>query len=118
MNTQIIKQGVLVDKIQKTLAISGGVINWEYKFERYLEGFAEIDPEKTLDIIKSYLLDREHKNLNPHRRFPFFAIEDEIKKSLEIIYKKESLKPEVEKLINELIEKGSQMFWGLEDVVK
>lgn len=118
MNTQIIEPKILADKIERTLKVSNGIIDWEHKFEESLETFAETDPEKTLNIIKSYLLDKEQQNLNPRRRYPLFAVEDEIKKSLEIIYKQDLLKSDVEKLVNELIEKGSQMFWELEEILK
>ena len=59
-------------------------------------------------------------NLNQNRRAPLFSIDGEIKQSLEIIYKNGdvTLKEKVVGLINNLIEKGSSMFWGLKDVIK
>jgi hypothetical protein len=48
-----------------------------------------------------------------------FSLDNEIKQSLEIIYKNgnDSIKQKVVDLINSLIDKGSSMFWGLKDVI-
>lgn len=117
INSRIVDIKLLTEKMNHTLELSGGAISWDYKFEQALERFAEADPKIALNIVRNYLLNKDG-GLNQNRRLPFFAIDDEIKKTLEIIYKQEILKPEVEKLINELIEKGSQTFWGLEDIIK
>jgi len=48
-----------------------------------------------------------------------FSLDNEIKQSLEVIYNNgdDSEKQKVTYLINSLIDKGSNMFWCLEDVI-
>jgi len=117
-NEEIIKDEILVQKMAETLDKSNGQIDWEYGLIKRLSILAEIAPNETLDIIRSYLLDKE-KNLNPNRRmFPLYN--KEIKSALEIIYKNgnKGIKQSITSLINILIEKGSSMFWDLEEIIE
>ena len=82
--------------------------------------FAEKNGEKTLEIISSYLLDSENKdNLNQNRRSPLLY-KDEVKEAMQIIYDNgdKKTKQRVTNLINILIEKGSSMFWDLEEIIE
>ena len=118
-NKEVLVDIDVIDRMAKTLRKSDGNIDWDYGLMRRLPIFAEKNGDKTLEIISNFLLDLKG-NLNQNRRAPLFSIDGEIKQSLEIIYKNGdvTLKEKVVGLINNLIEKGSSMFWGLKDVIK
>lgn len=120
VNDEIIDSKILIDKINRTFEVSKGAIEWEHKLEKSLVKFAQTDSEKTLDLIKSYLLEKNDNGgyvLNTKRRYPIFSIDNEIKRSLEIIYENPELKGKVYELINLLIENGGQVFWSLESIL-
>jgi hypothetical protein len=48
----------------------------------------------------------------------YFDAARQIGEPLEIIYQNNDLKQPVENLINALIERGSNTFWGLKEVLK
>ena len=106
----------LVEMFSETLRKSEGEINWDYGFKNNLKKFAGVDPKRTVKMIRDFLLLRGE--LNPHRQSPLFIVDSEIKEALEIIYKKAELREDVDKLVNDLIEKGGSMFWGLKDILK
>lgn len=113
---EIIDEKIIIMNLPLTLEKSEGEVDWDYGMTRRMKIFAEIDPENTLEVIRHFLL--HDGELNSHRRAPLFSIDSEIKDALEIIYETDSLKPKVEELINQLIEKGSSVFWGLKSVIK
>lgn len=114
-DTEVIDENIIINNLPTTLKKSEGDVDWDYGMIRKLTTFAEIDPLKTLEVIKYFLLLKD--GLNPHRGVPLFSIDHEIKEALEIIYKNEGLKESVEGLIDELVEKGSSTFWGLKGVL-
>src|SRR3989339_48773 len=115
---EIIDDNLLADKIAETMEQSDGDIDWDYGIIERLLKFAEKNKEKTLQIIKNYFLD-EDNNLNQHRRVPMFSTDNEIKEALKYIYNNSDseVKEKVEALIGLLIEKGSDMFWGLKEII-
>lgn len=113
---EIIDEKIIIKNLSLTLEKSEGEVDWDYGMTRRMKIFAEIDPENTLEVIRHFLL--HDGELNSHRRAPLFSIDTEVKDALEIIYKTDALKPKVEELINQLIEKGSSIFWGLKDILK
>jgi len=117
-DVEILDDALVIEKIAQTLKKSDGAIDWDHGLMRRLMTFAEKDGEKTLEIISSFLLD-SRGDLNQNRRVPFFALDNEIKQSLEIIYKNGDtiMKQKVKDLINILIDKGSNLFWGLKDIL-
>ncbi|MCK5591070.1 MAG: hypothetical protein KAI72_03860, partial [Candidatus Pacebacteria bacterium] len=116
--TEVLSDEIVIEKIAKTLKKSGGDIDWDYALIQRLPEFAKKDPKNTLSIIENYLLDKDEKP-NQHRGEPIFHIDKEVKEALGIIYKEnDELKQEVKKLINLLIKEGSQIFWGLKDVIE
>ncbi|MHA1660647.1 MAG: hypothetical protein ACTSUT_16170, partial [Promethearchaeota archaeon] len=116
-NTEVLDDSFVVEKIAETLKKSDGDIDWDYGLIQRLVKFAKIDPNNTLLIIKSYLLDK-NGDLNQNRRIPMFSIDKEIKEALGIIYQKPDLKQEISRLINQLVQKGSSLFWGLESILE
>jgi hypothetical protein len=118
-NKEILEDKIAVEKIAETLKQSNGDIEWNYGLTNRLKSFASADKEKTIDIIKTYLLD-DKGNLNPNRTGHMFSVDQEIKEALKIIYDNsgKDIKDKVKNLIDLLIEKGSSMFWGLKDVLK
>jgi hypothetical protein len=119
-NEEVIKDKVLAKKMAKTLKKSGGKIDWEYGLFKRLPILAEVDRKNTLEIIRNYFLDKnkDYKELNQNRFAPIY--QEEIRKALEIIYENgsEVEKKRVVELVDILIQKGSSMFWFLEDIVK
>lgn len=113
---EVIDEKIIIKNLSLTLEKSEGEVDWDYGMTRRVKTFAEIDPTNTLEIIRHFLL--HDGELNSHRRAPLFSIDSEIKEALEIIYNTDVLKPKVEELINQLIEKGSSVFWGLKEVIK
>jgi len=114
-NKEIIDDKIIVEKMAITLKKSNGEIDWDYGLFHRIKIFAEINPEKALDIMKHLLL--LNGNLNPNHRM-YFDANNQFKEPLEIVYKNDMLKKAVEDFINALIEKGSTTFWGLKDVLK
>lgn len=113
---EIIDDKIVTKNFAITLEKSKGMIDWDYGMVHRLKVFAQVDPKNTLEIIRGFLL--YDGQLNSNRRVPLFSVDHEISEALEIIYKNDSLKAEVEELIDALIEKGSSMFWGLKSVLK
>lgn len=114
-NKEIIEDVVIVENMATTLKKSNGEIDWDYGLFHRIKEFAEINPEKALEIMKSLLLLND--NLNPNHRM-YFDANNQFKEPLEIVYKNDALKKPVENFVNALIEKGSHTFWGLKDVIK
>jgi hypothetical protein len=114
---EVLSDDIVVEEIAQTLKKSGGDIEWEHGLMKRLTIFAEKNSDKTLEIISSYLLNSEN-NLNQKHYLPILY-NNEIKKALMIIYKKSSAstKQKVVGLINTLIEKGSEPFWYLKEVI-
>jgi hypothetical protein len=104
----------LVKQVKRTIVKSGGNIDWDYGIIQNLEKFAQIDPEATLDILDSYLLQGDE--LNPHRE-RWFMIDRELEDTLKIIYQSEPLKEIVRDLINRLMHAGDQQFWQLQSIL-
>lgn len=115
-NIEIIEDKIVIRNLPMTLKKSRGDFDWEYGLTKRITKFAELDPKVTLKVIHEYLI--VESELNPHRRAPLFSLEHEMKKALEIIYKEALLKKDVEDLIALLIEKGSNSFWDLKDILK
>jgi len=114
---EVITDEILAQKMAKTLYKSEGQIDWDYGLIKRLPKLAKTAPSDLLEIIRNYLLDEEN-NLNPNRRIPLLYTR-EIKSALEIIHKNgdREMKQKIFNLINILIEKGSSMFWELEDII-
>ena len=115
---EVLDEQVVIEKIALTLKKSNGNLDWDYGLMKRLPIFANKNGHRTLEIISNFLLD-SNGNLNPNRRVPMFSLDNEIKQSLEVIYNNgdDSEKQKVTYLINSLIDKGSNMFWCLEDVI-
>lgn len=116
-DTEVIDEKQIIERLPKTLKKSGGDLDWDYGFTRKLERFAELNPQNTLRAIELYLLTQDG-DLNPHRGVPLFSIDNEIKDALAICYKNPATKQDTENLVIKLIDKGSNVFWGLKDVLK
>lgn len=116
---EILDDNSVIDRIHQTLRVSNGNIEWDYGLMKRLPIFSKKNGDKTLEIITYFLLDST-SNLNPNRGVPMFSIEDEIKKSLDLIYRAgdEATKKKVVDFINLLIEKGSNLFWGLKEIIE
>lgn len=112
---EIIDNKIVIDNITSTLKKANGEIDWEFGLMKHINEFAKINPQKTLEIITSLLI--LNGNLNPHHRMYFDAAR-QIGEPLEIIYQTDELKQPVTNLINSLIDKGSNTFWGLKEILK
>lgn len=112
---EVIDNKIVIENIAASLRKSNGEIDWEFGLMKHINVFAKINPQKTLEIITSLLILND--GLNPNHRMYFDAAR-QIGEPLEIIYKNPDLKKAVEDLINALIEKGSNTFWSLKDVLK
>ncbi|OGJ54781.1 hypothetical protein A2880_03340 [Candidatus Peribacteria bacterium RIFCSPHIGHO2_01_FULL_49_38] len=115
-DNEVIDEKIIIKNLPLTLEKAEGEVDWDYGLTRRIKVFAEIDPTNTLEVIRHFLL--HDGELNSHRRVPLFSVDSEIKEALGIIYKDDALKPNVVELVNQLIEKGSSIFWGLKDILK
>ncbi|HOU96887.1 MAG TPA: hypothetical protein PLN06_09760 [Bacteroidales bacterium] len=115
---EVLDEQVVIEKIALTLKKSNGNLDWDYGLMKRLPIFANKNSRRTLEIISNFLLD-SNGNLNSNRRVPMFDLDNEIKQSLEVIYNNgnASERQKVIDLINSLIDKGSDMFWGLKNVI-
>jgi hypothetical protein len=115
---EVLDDEAVMERIKETLKKSDGDIDWDYGLTKRMPIFAEKNGDKVLNIITNFLLNAEG-DLNQNRRAPLFSIDNEIKKSLDIIYKNgdTAIKQKVIDLVNLLIEKGSTPFWVLKDIV-
>lgn len=106
----------LADKISQTLAITNGVLEWEYGLEKSIEELAENFPEKTLNILEKHFLSLIN---NERGSFPIRA-DKEWHSAFKILYnsKDEGIRDKTYNLISKLMEKGGRQFWNLEDIVK
>jgi hypothetical protein len=107
---------VVIERMIKTLEFSKGKLDWEYAFLQRLPIFAEKDSKNTLLAIRKYYFDSEGKLSGKYDVYSVYR--DEVKEALDIIYSDITLKKEVEKLIENLIEKGSSNFWKFKEVIK
>ena len=114
---EVLNENKIIDRLPKTLEKSGGDLDWDYGFTRKLEKFAGLKPQNTLKAIELYLLTQDG-SLNPHRGVPMFSVDNEIKDALVICYKNPETKQDTENLVAKLIDKGSNIFWGLKDALK
>lgn len=114
---EVVEEKQIVDRLPKTLEKSDGDLDWDYGFTQKLEKFAELNPRNTLRAIELYLLTQDG-SLNPHRGVPMFSVDNEIKDALAICYKNPETKQDTENLVAKLIDKGSNIFWGLKDALK
>lgn len=114
---EVLDDNLVIERVARTLKKSDGDVDWDYGLLERLPIFASKNGEKTLEIISSYLLDLKG-NLNKNRRTPFLR-EDRIKEALKTIYVSgnDETRQKVTDLINNLIEKGSNMFWNLKEVI-
>ncbi len=115
-NKEILEDSILLQKVNKILNRSQGDIDWDYGLLQRLVIFAKINPDITLEIIQSYLLNSD-KNINQNRRTPL-GYNHEIRDALKIIYlSDERQKQKVMDLVDILIEKGSSNFWSLKEII-
>lgn len=107
----------VIERLNKTLKKSNGDLEWEYGFLNRLVSFAQKNPTTTLELITNYMLSPEG-NLNQHQS-GMLRFHDEMKEALRIIYGSENgiYKEQVTELVSTLIEKGSQRFWGLKEIL-
>ena len=112
---EILEDKIVVEKMAASLTKSKGLVDWDYGLLQRIDRFAELNPDKTLEIITSLLVLND--GLNPHHRM-YFDAADKIGEPLKIIYRQDHLKKPVEDLINLLIEKGSSTFWSLKEIIK
>ncbi len=116
-DVEILSDEDVIERMAATLEKSDGDVDWDYGLLKRLSIFAEKNGEKTFKIIKHYLLSSGGE-LNSNLRTPFLH-DDDLKKSLEVIWKNgdQEIKDEIKILANTLIEKGSSAFWWIKDVI-
>jgi len=103
----------MAEHIYKTLEKGKGKIDWDYAMVKSIALLADKAPEETLKILQVYLL-------NQIQLEPFHATVyiDDFMEAMRVLYKNEKTQNGVYNLINELIEKGSNRFWKLKEIVK
>ena len=104
----------LAGHLQKSLEKSGGDIEWEHNVIKVLPAFAEVAPEETLKILELYLM----YQASVVGYFGYSDYIDSISMALKILWAKLETKIGVEKLINDLLVKGSSRFWDLKKVLE
>ncbi len=116
-NREILDDNFVVEKIALTIQKTGGYIDWDYGLFMRLPFFAEKNKGKTLEIISNYFLNSKGKLNQNFRKFQLY--EEEIKRAMIIIYKNgdEKIREKVKILIDTLIREGSNIFWGLKEVI-
>ncbi len=112
---EIIPDKIIVERVALSLQKSNGQIDWDYGLFRRIDKLAEVNPEKTLEIIKALLL--LNGDINPTHRL-YFDASNQIRGPLETIYKKDEMKKAVKDLINELISKIGRIFWDLKNIIE
>lgn len=114
---EILDDNLVIERMAKTLKKSNGNLDWDYALLRRLPVFAQKDGEKTLEVISNYLLDQKGDLNQGHRAPPLY--DNELKEALKTIYQNgnDAIKQRVYDLINNLIEKGSSVFWDFKEVL-
>lgn len=105
----------LASRTKITLEKTGGELEWEYGLQKSILDLVVAAPSDTLAILRSHLLDWGLKAGWGQR---FFFMRDDWQEALTILYKNSSTKAGTELLINDLILKGGQLFWGLKKVLE
>lgn len=102
----------LVERIDKTLEKSGGDIEWEIKLMDSMPTLAQTDAEKTLSILRRFLLEGTILK----RGTGFVRTDVDFMETFKILYSK--LPDKTRALINDLLPINSGQFWGLKEILK
>lgn len=105
----------LANHLQKSFEKSGGDMKWEHGIIEKLSDFALVSPEETLKIIELYLM---FQITTGPGHYTYFSYGDNGTKALKILYQNPVTKSGVEKLINDLLIKGSNRFWDFKKVLE
>lgn len=104
---------LLVDQIKKTLEKTNGVLNWEFNLEKYINEFAKINPSKTLEIVRLFLLEGK---LGVGKGFFLLKDDSEWVKVLKTLHEIAETQNRTRKLIDNLILKESITLKFLKDI--
>ena len=102
----------LADRIDRTLKNSGGNVKWEIKLMDSMPALAETSPEKTLSILRNFLLEGTILKRGPG----FIRTDIDFMETFKILYAK--LPDETRLLVNELLPINSGQFWILKEILK
>lgn len=106
----------IAEKINQTLKVTGGKLEWNYGLIKSIEELARKVPETTLQILTKCSL----ASISGDKVFFVVREDKEWYNAFKILYECEDKKisGHTFSLINKLIEKGGRQFWTLEDIVK
>lgn len=103
----------LATQLLSTLEKSNGDLEWEIQVMEMMTKLADEQPKETLEIIRLLLL----RLCDPGSyTYAGLMYGGNVESALKIIYEK--MEDEVEKVINELLVKGSSKFWSLKSILK
>lgn len=104
----------LAEHIDKTLEKTGGDVDWELGMVDSLPDLAKAAPEKTLSILRRYLLDGSTLRERPG----YLRMDQDLRVVLRDLYANSTTKEATYQLINDLLPIGNGQFWDLKDIVK
>ena len=100
------------DNVYSTLEKSTGEIDWNYGMIKSIETLAKKTPEKTIKILRSYLI--KQAKLDTFRATVYI---DDFMAAMKFLYENKETRDEVCNLIGELIKIGSSRFWKLKEII-
>lgn len=108
----------LVEKVKETLEKSKGILEVDYKFEKNISKFIEVNIQDTLEIVRLFLLEGKLKN---KKNNSFWFRGDTVNtwiKIFETLYDNLKTKKATRILIAELLKVGGKPFWKFKKIIE
>lgn len=102
------------EHVFETLKKTKGIIEGDHKFQQALLVYAKASPEKTIEILRLYLLENLAKKTENQE---WIYIADEISDVFRVLYENSATKKKTYDLINDLLPHGNGLFWKLKEVI-
>lgn len=115
LEKDIFEPAWLADHVKRTLEKTKGKMDWDYGLTKSVIKLSQESPADTIAIAHLIFLDGGVLANHPRRQF---YVEAEWFDAFKNLYVNPQTKKETDKLINDLIEKGGNPFWGLKEVRK
>lgn len=115
LEKDIFEPAWLADRVNKTLAKTKGVVDWDRGLSESIVQLAKSAPKDSLAIARWYLLEG---CIRGEGRKRFFSLDTEWADALKILHDNLETKPGTVALINELIREGGSMFWSLKKIIE
>jgi hypothetical protein len=112
ISTTVFEPVWLADHVDQTLKKGKVQIDWEIGLEDSLPEFANCAPEKTVSILRSYLIENGRGG-----RQLFLTSPKNLKEILTKLHANSVTKKDTYHLINDLLPLGNRRYWDLKEII-